>query len=489
MTQKTPITVAYGDGIGPAIMEATLQILEAANAALDIETITIGEAKFKEGHMNGIDDAAWDSLYKTKVFLKAPITTPQGGGFKSLNVTIRKTMAMFANVRPCVAYHPYVNTHQPNMDLVIVRENEEDLYAGIEYQLTENVAQSLKLISHTGCERIIRYAFEYARNNGRKKVSGVSKDNIMKIADGLFHKTFDRIAAEYPDIENDHWIVDIGAARIASRPDVFDVVVTENLYGDIISDIAAEVSGSVGLGGSANIGAHGSMFEAIHGSAPDIAGHGIANPSGLLHGAILMLQHIGQNDIAATVHNAWLKTLEDGIHTGDIYNEDLSTQKVGTADFAKAVIERLGETPTTFKPISSDQKTAQQNANTFDNTSITLPEHSASRVCIGADIFLSWRESNNANDLGDKLTPLATEALSLEMISTKGLMVWPKAVNPVMDSDLWRCRFKSHSGSAITTEDIVAQMQALSNHGFECVKMETLYEDDGQRLYSLAQGQ
>lgn len=486
MTQKTPITVARGDGIGPSIMDATLEILDAAKAPIEIEEIVIGEAKFKEGHMNGIDDAAWESLYKTKVFLKAPITTPQGGGFKSLNVTIRKTMGMFANVRPCVSYHPYVKTHQPNMDMVIVRENEEDLYAGIEYQLTENVTQALKLISSTGCERIIRYAFEYARTSGRKKVSGISKDNIMKMADGLFHKTFDRIAAEYPDIENDHWIVDIGAARIASRPENFDVVVTENLYGDIISDIAAEVSGSVGLGGSSNIGAHGAMFEAIHGSAPDIAGMGIANPSGLLHGAILMLQHIGAPDAAESIHNAWLKTLEDGIHTGDIFNTDISKEKVGTTDFAKAVIERLGEKPETFKPVSYGSNEGRSCK--IDLKAISLPPVSKGKKRIGFDAFLNWRETNNANDLGEKLKPCIAEGLTLEMIATKGLMVWPNAVNPVMDSDLWRCRIIS-TDKDMTSNIMTGQIQSLFDSGFEVVKIESLYHDNDDKLYSLAQGQ
>lgn len=487
MSEKTAVTVAYGDGIGPEIMAPVLEIMEAAGAALDIETITIGEKMFEKGVMNGIDEAAWESLYRTGVFLKAPITTPQGGGFKSLNVTVRKIMGMFANVRPCVSYHPYVQTTQPNMDMVIVRENEEDLYAGVEYQPTENVVQSLKLISQTGSERIIRYAFEYARTAGRKKVSCISKDNIMKMADGLFHDTFKRIAKEYPDIENNHWIVDIGAARVASKPELFDVIVTENLYGDIISDIAAEVSGSVGLGGSSNIGLHGAMFEAIHGSAPDIAGQGIANPSGLLHGAILMLQHIGQADPAEKIHNAWLKTLEDGIHTGDIYNDKTSTQKVGTSDFAKAIIERLGSKPEKFSPISyggADGRACQ-----IDLKSISLPPESPLRKLVGVDIFLRWRESNDANQLGDALKDTVAQDMILETIATKGLMVWPNAVNAIMDSDFWCCRFKAAPGVDMNAAHITAQLNKLAEQGFEFVKTENLYETEGNRAYSLAQGQ
>jgi len=201
MATKTPITVAHGDGIGPEIMSATLQILEASGAAIEIETIEIGEKVYLRGNTAGIEPSSWESLLRTKVFLKAPITTPQGGGFKSLNVTTRKTLGQYANVRPCVSYHPFVDTKHPNMDVVIVRENEEDLYAGIEYQLSPEVTSCVKLISRPGSEKIVRYAFEYARRHNRKKVTVFMKDNIMKMTDGLFHKVFDEIAAAYPDIQ------------------------------------------------------------------------------------------------------------------------------------------------------------------------------------------------------------------------------------------------------------------------------------------------
>src|SRR6478752_10069606 len=251
-----PITVAYGDGIGPEIMEATLHILKEGGAALALEEIEIGEAVYTRGNSSGIEPSSWESLRRTKVFLKAPITTPQGGGFKSLNVTVRKVLGLYANVRPCVSYHPFVETKHPKMDVVIVRENEEDLYAGIEHRQTNQVVQCLKLISRPGSEKIVRYAFEYARRNNRKKVTCFTKDNIMKLTDGLFHKIFDEIAKEYKDLENEHWIVDIGAAKMADTPEAFDVIVMANLYGDILSDVAAQIAGSVGLAGSANIGEH-----------------------------------------------------------------------------------------------------------------------------------------------------------------------------------------------------------------------------------------
>ena len=248
------ITIAHGDGIGPEIMSATLQILEAAGADLQYDTIEVGEQVYRAGNSSGIASADWDIIRKNKVFLKAPITTPQGGGYKSLNVSTRKFLGLYANVRPCLSLHPFVKTKHPVMDVVIVRENEEDLYAGIEHQQTDEVVQCLKLISRPGCEKIVRYAFEFARQAKRKKVTCFTKDNIMKQTDGLFHQVFDEIAAEYPDIVNEHWIVDIGAAKLADTPECFDVIVTPNLYGDVLSDVAAQITGSVGLAGSSNIG-------------------------------------------------------------------------------------------------------------------------------------------------------------------------------------------------------------------------------------------
>src|SRR3990170_2364328 len=330
MSKNTPITVAYGDGTGPEIMSATINIIKAAGARIDIEEIEIGEKVYLRGNSAGIDPSSWDSLLRTKVFLKAPITTPQGGGFKSLNVTTRKTLGLYANIRPCVSYYPFVDIKYPEMNLVIIRENEEDLYAGVEYRLSDQVVEGLKLISYPGSEKIIRYAFEYAKANSRKKVTCFMKDNIMKFTDGMFHKIFDTVGEEYPEIEKESWIVDIGAAKLATSPQLFDVIVMQNLYGDILSDVTAQMTGSVGLAGSANIGDKCAMFEAIHGSAPRRAGQNSANPSGLLLGAVMMLVHIGQTDVAERVHNAWLRTLEDGIHTYDVYADQVSKEKVGT---------------------------------------------------------------------------------------------------------------------------------------------------------------
>ncbi len=299
----------------PEIMAATLHVLKAAGAKLEIHKVDIGEKVYLKGHRAGIEPKTWDTIRNTAAFLKAPITTPQGGGFKSLNVTIRTTLGLYANIRPCVSYYPFIATKHPKMDVIIVRENEEDLYTGIEYRQTPETYHALKIITRPGCEKIIRYTFEYAKANNRKKVTCFTKDNILKMTDGLFHKIFDEIAPEYPEIETEHWIIDIGAAKIAANPELFDVVVVPNLYGDILSDMGAQLVGSVGLVGSANIGEYGAMFEAIHGSAPRHTGENSANPSALLLASVMMLVHIGQPEIATRIHNGWLKTIEDGIHT------------------------------------------------------------------------------------------------------------------------------------------------------------------------------
>jgi isocitrate dehydrogenase len=479
---KTPITVAYGDGIGPEIMQAVLQILEAGGAQLEPEVIEIGESVYLRGHTSGIEESAWQSLRRTKVFLKAPITTPQGGGYKSLNVTVRKTLGLYANVRPVQSYEPFVTTKHKSIDLVIVRENEEDLYAGIEYQQTDEVTMALKLISKPGTERIVRYAFEFARRNGRKKVTCISKDNILKITDGLFHRMFDEIGAEYPELEKEHMIVDIGAARLAEMPERFDVILALNLYGDILSDIAAEIAGSVGLAGSANVGDDCAMFEAVHGSAPDIAGKGVANPSGLLQAAILMLVHIGQPEAAARIKNAWLKTLEDGIHTADIFDERVSRKKVGTAEFAQAVIERLGHLPERLRPARFGEASKEPMA---PLTVRSRPP--AKKELVGVDVFFNWR-GTKPEDLARLLQPLCTAKFKLELITNRGVKVWPGGFPETFRTDHWRGRFMAHN-PPLNHHDIVELLGRIANSGMDFIKTEHLYHFDGKPGYSLGQGQ
>ncbi|MEM1115149.1 MAG: NADP-dependent isocitrate dehydrogenase [Bacteroidota bacterium] len=478
-TTPTTIAVAHGDGIGPEIMDATLRILEAAGAPLQYETVEVGEAVYASGHTSGIAPESWDAIREHKVLLKAPITTPQGGGYKSLNVTLRKSLGMFANVRPVKSFAPYVASPHPEIDLVIVRENEEDTYAGIEHRQTTEVTQTLKLITRPGSEAIVRYAFEYAQAHGRGRVTCMTKDNIMKLTDGLFHRVFDEIAAEYPGIEADHKIIDIGSALIGARPADFDVVVAPNLYGDIISDIAAEASGSVGLAGSANVGERVAMFEAVHGSAPDIAGQGIANPSGLLRGAIMMLDHLNHDRVAEAVENAWLATLEAGVHTGDIYGPN-STRRVGTAAFADAVIERLGETPRELPPAHYTDAEVSVGVQRTPR---------AEKALVGVDVFLDWAEHDRQPDrLGDALRQHDGEGLRLKLITNRGVKVYPDGLPETFWTDHWRCRFVATEAAA-TPAQVVALQGRLVAAGFDVIKTENLYTFGGERAYSLAQGE
>lgn len=394
---------------------------------------------------------------------------------------MRKMLGLYANVRPCVSLHPFVKTKHPEMDVVIIRENEEDLYAGIEHQQTDEVVQCLKLISRPGCEKIVRYAFEYARQYKRRKVSCFTKDNIMKQTDGLFHQVFDEVAREYPEIENEHWIVDIGAARLADTPEIFDVIVMPNLYGDILSDVAAQITGSVGLAGSANIGESCAMFEAIHGSAPPIAGQNLANPSGLLQGAIMMLNHIGQPDIAQKVQNAWLKTIEDGIHTADIYKEGVSKQQVGTREFAQAVITNLGQEPTSLRSVAY-----------VGGASFKLPKYqrkaASKKDLLGVDVFVQW-DGCSAEELGQLMQQLESDKVKLSMITNRGIKVWPEGFEETFCTDHWRCRYQHVEGMSISKLQVLDILAQAISKEIDTIKTENLYSFNGKPAFSLGQGQ
>ncbi len=490
ISNTVKIAVAEGDGIGPEIMKATLKVLRAAGANIETEPMAIGEQVYLAGNSSGIENSAWDLISKNKVILKAPITTPQGKGYKSLNVTLRKSLGLFANIRPVTALHPYVKTNFPKMDVVIIRENEEDLYAGIEHQQTEDVVQCLKLITRPGSEKIVRYAFEYAKAYGRKKVTCMVKDNIMKLTDGLFHSVFKEIALEYPEIESESQIIDIGSAKLANGPENYDVIVTSNLYGDIISDIAAEIGGSVGMAGSANIGANVAMFEAIHGSAPDISGQKIANPSGILNAAVMMLAHIGQAKVADKVKNAWLSTLEDGYHTADIYQKEISVKKVTTDEFANEIIARLGKTP----------KNLAESEISKGSGTIHIPEYKrkvSKKELVGVDVFVDWQGSD-PEIIGNELSKINALGLKLKMITNRGVKVFPNGLKETYCTDHWRCRFVALDAKiktdapiykAIEFEHVVALLSKLHQKGFDVIKTENLYEFDGKRGFSLGQGE
>lgn len=460
-------------------MGAVLRILNAAGARIEPIPVRMGKSVYESGISTGIPAETWDALLTHRLLLKAPITTPSGGGYKSLNVTLRKTLGLYANVRPCEALTPYVPSMFPNMDVVIIRENEEDLYAGIEHQQTPDVVQCLKLITRSGCERIVRYAFEYARSQGRQKVTCLTKDNIMKLTDGLFHRVFNEVANEYPEIQTDHLIVDIGMARVATQPDRFDVLVTPNLYGDIVSDIAAELTGSVGLAGSSNIGPNFAMFEAIHGSAPDIAGQNVANPSGLLRAACMMLAHIGQADIAQRIHGAWLKTLEDGLHTADIFEAGRSQQRVSTTEFAEAVIARLGQTPN-LRTVPNYQGSALPALRVSSE-----PAAPAVRELVGVDVFV--HAGHDLDALGQQLISAAGPEWPLQMITSRGVKVWPNPNPDTILTDHFRCRFELKSPT--TNAAVVQLLGRIVAAGVDVIKTENLYTFDGKAGYTLGQGQ
>jgi isocitrate dehydrogenase len=303
----------------------------------------------------------------------------------------------------------------------------------------------------------------------------------MKQTDGLFHKVFDEIAKEYPEIENEHWIIDIGAAKMADTPEAFDVIVMPNLYGDVLSDVAAQITGSVGLAGSANIGEECAMFEAIHGSAPRRAGQNLANPSGLLQGAIMMLNHISQTDIAEKVHNAWLVTIEEGIHTYDIYKEGTSKQKVGTKEFAQAVIANLGKKPSILKAVS------------YSNSApLNLPKYTrkpaADKKLVGVDLFVHWANTD-PNELAKLIKTIENDTIKLTMITNRGIKVWPEGFKETFCTDHWRCRFKPTAGAEITKKDIIELLSSALNNNIDAIKTENLYSFNGVDGFSMGQGQ
>ncbi len=482
-SMKTTVALAPGDGIGPEITEAVCRILEAAKAPVAFAPITLGEQSYLAGTNSGIDSAAWETIRAHRVLLKGPITTPQGRGYKSVNVTLRKALGLFANVRPCQSYAPWVNTHHPDMDLIIVRENEEDTYAGIEHQQTQEVTQCLKLISRPGTERLIRYGFELAKAQGRKKVHCFTKDNIMKLTDGLFHRVFDEVAKDYPEIEADHLIIDIGTALLADQPERFDLIIAPNLYGDIISDVAAQISGSVGLGGSANLGCDFAMFEAVHGSAPDIAGKDIANPSGLLFASLDMLRYLGHGVIAANIQRAWQQTLADGWHTADLCMNAQADKALGTQAFADAIINRLNAGP------------SSSIANAWvwpDPASIALkPSEPVEKTLLGVDVFIEFDDlGRDPDQLGQRIEAITEDlSLDLKLITNRGVKVYPDGFPETTCTDHWRCRFRRADDQAVTHRQILDVLARFEAAGLDFIKTEHLYAFGGQPQFSMGQGE
>ena len=331
---KHTITLIPGDGIGPEITAATVKVLEATGVEIAWETHILG-AQAQEKYGKTLPEDAIESIRRNKVALKGPVMTPVGKGFTSVNVGLRKALDLYANIRPVKAL-PNVPCRNPELDLVIVRENTEGLYSGLEHVVIPGVVESLKIITEKASTRIVKYAFDFARDNGRKKITAVHKANIMKLSDGLFLECFERVAKDYPEIEKEDKIIDNCCMQLVMRPEQFDVLVMENLYGDILSDLCAGLIGGLGLAPGANIGEQGAVFEAVHGSAPDIAGQGIANPTAVLMSGIMMLRHLGETDAAARAEKAMLDVFAEGTSL----TRDLGGT-AGTAEFAAAIVEKL----------------------------------------------------------------------------------------------------------------------------------------------------
>jgi len=475
----TTISVARGDGIGPEIVDAALRVLAAAGARLTVDHIDIGQKVQRGGADCGAGPQALDSIRRTGVLLKAPTSVPPGSGFRGLTAVLRKRFGLYANVRPC---RRLTTGHDrgPASDLVIVRENEEDLYSGIEHRQSEEAYHCLKLVSRPGCERVIRVAFEFARLHGRRKVTCLTKDNVMKLTDGLFRQVFHEIGREYPEIKQDHLIVDVGAARLATRPDRFDVIVTLNLYGDILSDIAAEVVGSLGSSCSAHLGDQAAVFEPIHGAACDIAGKGKANPSAMIQAAVMMLAHVGQTDVARLVGNAWLRTFEDGLGTGHGFENGLGvSETVSTSGFAEAVIARLGVQPSRLQPVVFGEAPGGLHLKPYARRAPP-----AVKTLVGVDVFIDEPNATPA-ELLRKLQAGDDQPLELASIANRARQIWPGDAQGVFCTDIWRCRFLARPHKHPTAFDVVALLGALAAQGAAFVKTEQLFEFDGKPGFSI----
>ena len=472
--QPRAICVARGDGIGPEIVDATLKVLEASGARLRFEMVEMGRQASGSGEPVIFPRATWDGLRRTGILLKGPIAAGPTGSTHSVDVTVRRALGLFANVRPVRSYAPYIATNHPSMDLVVIRENEEDVSAGAEYQQTDDVVHATRVVSRQGCERLIRYAFEYTRGRQRKKLTCMTKDNVMKLTDGLFRNVFVDVAREYPDIHAELMLVDTGAARLAAQPERFDVIVVPKLYGDILAGVAAEVSGSIGMMGSAIIGKHCAVFEAVHGSAAEMAGLDVANPSGLILAAVKLLAHVGQGEAAELVHNAWLRTIEDGVHTIDVHREGRSTRVVGTSRFADAVIERLGQNPMRLRRAIYPR---------IPTRAPTLAQcEPAHKKMVGVDVFVQWRGSVDA--LATRLSRADGNALALTTITNRGLKVWPSGYPDPLNSDNWQCRYTLADGrDSLTHRDLLELLGALETLGVDFAKMETLCTFDGRASF------
>ena len=477
------VTLIPGDGIGPECVEATKKVIDATGVKIEWEVRHAGESVFKQGVPSGVPQETIDSIKKTRLVLKGPLGTPIGYGEKSANVTLRKLFETYANIRP-VRELPGVKTPYSGrgIDLVVVRENVEDLYAGIEHMQTPGVAQCLKLISRKGCEKIVRMAFEFARSEGRKSVACATKANIMKMTEGLLKRTFEEIAKEYPDIESWHVIIDNACHQLVKKPEQFDVIVTTNMNGDIMSDLTSALVGGLGFAPSANLGSDVAIFEAVHGSAPKYAGKNVINPTAVLCSGIMMLQYMGEFEAAATVENALIATMEAGTHpTGDVVGYD-SPKAAKTTDFADAIIANFGKKPSDYK-IRERKPIHIYPANpALDAVKVKT------RRVIGMDYF--FESADLPTRVGPDLEKLLEGSpLKLKMMSNRGTQVYPDKGTTIDCNDQQRARLLAIDPKAdLTDADLIGVMQKLATR-VKWAHIEKLQEFDGAPSFTKAQGE
>ncbi|KAF0240906.1 MAG: NADP-dependent isocitrate dehydrogenase [Sediminibacterium sp.] len=483
----TKIAVAKGDGIGPEIMDAVLHIFNAAKVPLEYEFVDMGKWVFDKGYSNGMTPEAQASIESLGILFKGPMETPKGKGVKSVNVTARKTWNTYANKRTFQTLHGVDTVFSKAgipIDITIVRENIEDTYGGIEHMLTNDVALSRRFITRPGSLQVIKYAFEMAKKKGARRITCGHKANIMKITDGLFLEVFYEVAKDYPELKADDVIVDDLCMKLVSKPDLFDVVVLTNLQGDIVSDLCAGLVGGLGFAPSANIGDHISIFEAVHGTAPDIAGKNIANPTALLLSGFGMLRHLGLMETSAMIENALLYTLENGQHTGDF--GDKATKSLNTTEFAQAIINNFGKVPTNNpKPIIDNHYVTPTNFKLEYNPMLETIDNNEEFI-VGVDMFIESNEQPNL--VAEKCLKHTMGLFKLVTISNRGTQVWPTGSVFTNLVNQYRCRFESVGNVPVTQTDILELYKQLMAD-FKICSTELLNMWGDKKAYSLAQGQ
>ena len=481
------IAVAKGDGIGPEIMEAVIGIFNAAKLPLDYQYVDMGKWVFDKGFSNGMTPEAKETIEQLGILFKGPMETPKGKGVKSVNVTARKTWNTYANDRKFQTLSGVDTVFSKagiNIDLTIVRENIEDTYGGIEHKLTQDVAIARRYITRGGSEQVIRYAFEMAQKKGAKRITCGHKANIMKLTDGLFLEVFNEIAKEYPNLKADDIIVDDLCMKLVSHPELFDVIVLTNLQGDIVSDLCAGLVGGLGFAPSSNIGDHISIFEAVHGTAPDIAGKNIANPTSLLLSGLNMLRHLGMMEKAVMIENALLFTLESGVHTGDF--GDKSIASVNTTVFAQAIIDNFGKQPTQNpKPNLKDFDFVSTNK-AISNNPMLLGSNNEPHKIVGADFFIET--TLQPNELAAIAMEQEKNELKLVTISNRGTQVWPTGSVFTNLVNQYLLRFETENATPLTQSDIIHLYSGLAKN-FQISSVEILNMWGDKKAYSLAQGQ